>query len=166
MKSATTFLDEAGIPWRRMPEEGPLPPTWDGAVLTLDWNESRDLKPDSVGWAFHEISHYLLAPPSSRSLPNYGLGTDPGGGGRTCAVPGASRSGRIHEDEGSACVLDVLRMLDAGLEESVIQLHVYKYGIEVPAYAYNILAEIGYSREVVHQVHAWIHEATMSFKPG
>lgn len=156
MKPATAYLDQYGIPWRR-PVPGDFRPTWDGEVLTLEWHEKGDTKPNNLGWVFHEISHYLFAPPASRKLPNYGLGMDPGGGAYSERVRGSERGQDPQEDEGAVCILDIILMLEAGLPETVIRFHTNEYNIDVLRQRdLELLAEVGFPPERVEKARPYL----------
>jgi hypothetical protein len=160
VKTAIEYLNEQGIPWRRSGEaEEFLPPTWDGKVLTLDWLERGDALPSSVEWVFHEISHHLLAPRESLRLPNYGLGSDPAGGGETRVVWGASRGRDPDEDESAVCILDLVRMLEEGLSESLIRYHANNYNIHsLGERDFELLGQIGFSRERVERIRPFLSD--------
>jgi hypothetical protein len=158
-KTAIEYLEQRGVPWRRS-EEGQLPPTWDGVVLTLPWTEKGDAHPEHVAWVFHEISHHILAPQESVKLPNYGLGTDPGGGGHSDEVAGASRGRDSDEDESAVCILDLIRMVEEGLNPSFIRSHSGTYNIHnLGERDYELLAEVGYSRDRVSQAIPYLEGA-------
>lgn len=131
------YLELWNIPWRYATAEdyGPYyadvgPPTWDGETLTLPWLRPNDkTRAEDVGWVFHEIAHYVFAPEKSRSLPNFGLGPDPGGGGWAEVVAEASRSSHPFIDEASVCLVTVALMLECGLPAHVIRAHVEEYNI-------------------------------------
>jgi hypothetical protein len=54
-------------------EERPFgSPTWDGC--SIRWPISPSLGPE---WLAHEIAHWLVAPPETREIPNFGFKRDP-----------------------------------------------------------------------------------------
>lgn len=60
------------IKWKKV--DGPMDThTWDGSGL-LRMSEADPLK------AIHDVAHIMLAPPSRRKLPEFGLGEDPSNG--------------------------------------------------------------------------------------
>jgi hypothetical protein len=152
MKTAIEYLGEYNIPWRRHELTSPEQPTWDGSVLTLDWGEKVDSLPSSVEWVFHEISHHLFCPSASLKLSNYGLGTDPAGGGWSSRVRGSERGRNADEDESAVCTLDVVLMHEHEMSETFIKHHISNYNIDTPSErGYELLKQIGVSRERIDQ---------------
>jgi hypothetical protein len=102
-------------------------PTWDGARLHLN----NGINPESPcpGWVYHEVSHHLFAPPSARSIPNYGLGTDPGGGANVDAIPEFFRGSSSQEDESAVCILDIYLMVKDSVSFKEIWDHANDYNI-------------------------------------
>ena len=155
MKTAIEYLEDYGIRWRR--KDGTPRPTWDGEVLTLPWRPEEDGLGGRVGWAVHEISHNIFAPPRARKLPNYGLGTDPSAGAETEEDPTVFRGRDSTDDEAAVCILDLILMLELGLPSEVINEHAKDYSI---AYLYEhdvvLLEEAGIARARVAKVHPFL----------
>jgi hypothetical protein len=70
--------------------------TWNGRRLKVGGLTSSDL--------FHEVAHWLLAPPRRRKLPGYGLGSEPYAGATLMAVVSG---GFASKEEGQASVLGI-----------------------------------------------------------
>lgn len=132
-------------------------PTWDGGVLTLGWQgPSSDSCGESIEWAFHEVSHYLFAPPWARRLPNYGLGSDPGGGANTVVVEGAARSGDTWLDESTVCVLDLILMSKHGMGPEFLDGHSRNYNITGEGTRVDLLLSVGATQEQVRSAMAYL----------
>jgi hypothetical protein len=136
MKTAEELLSLYKVPFRypvSEPSRLHQPPTWDGAVLTLDWIPSQFVYNDgSRGrreWAIHEISHWLLATPEARAVPNYGLGTDPGGGGPSDEDRSVLEGLKPSDIEELALIVDVVIMRRHRLPAAEVQYHIKNYGI-------------------------------------
>ena len=132
--SATQLFDFYKIPWRRtrsLSSYEELPPTWDGKYVNIDWKEEHDSVKENIAWSFHEVSHYLFAPEDSRKIPNYGLGTDPAGGGKSTIDSFYIRGGYAQSDEEACCILDIFLMSLHGQKEDDVRFHMRDYGMTV-----------------------------------
>jgi hypothetical protein len=151
LETVDELLKHYRIPYR-YPKDAPieekLDPTWNGRVLTLEWDkkDSRDFR--NIEWALHEISHHLFAKPETLELPNYGLGSDPGGGGDCEEVPSASRFNNAQIDEDCVCILDLVLLLRHGFYSEEISSHMLHYNIPTPAMEYiDKLTAAGFDRD-------------------
>lgn len=90
-------------------------PTWDGQTLNL-----ADC--DGVAWVLHEVAHMWTA--EFPHLPNYGLGTDPGGGGNTYAE---RHDIEFLNEENMALVVGLWLLTQE--EPAAVTSHVEWYGI-------------------------------------
>lgn len=128
--------------------KGTLAPTWDGTVLTLDWDVKDSTKFEHKEWVLHEISHHLFAKPEARVLPNYGLGTDPGGGDDSEAIPSSWRFSCPVLDEELVCILDLVLMVRHGFSAQEIRAHMRHYNIPEPGIdEIRKLIKIGFAQE-------------------
>lgn len=120
------ILDGHGIPYVESCREYLLArvPTWDGSTLHLPGGVEQDPE-----WTLHELGHWLVAPPASRALPNYGLGTDPGGGANVKWVQDSWRGVTSGEDEAAVCLLDLYLLRKYGFEDLVSD-HKEEYGVK------------------------------------
>jgi hypothetical protein len=151
LETVDELLKHYRIPYR-YPKEAPVTekfdPTWNGRVLTLEWEkrDSRDFR--DIEWALHEISHHLFAKPEALELPNYGLGSDPGGGGDCKEVPSAWRFNDAQIDEECTCILDLVLLLRHGFSSEEVSSHMLHYSIPTPAMEYiDKLTEVGFDRD-------------------
>jgi len=79
---------------------------------------------DDASFVLHELAHCLTG---LRSLPNYGLGGDPGGGADTpCVVTESERASY----ENLALIATVALMKDFGCSDVAIKHYVGSYGFE------------------------------------
>ena len=123
MPSMVNVLKEYGVPYMVDPRYHlAANPTWDGKVLRVP-NEPDKI----VAWVMHEVSHHLVATPEGRKDPNYGLGSDPGGGA-TVSATGNCRGAYPEEDEQAVCLLDLWLLKKHGFEGE-IEHHARDYGI-------------------------------------
>jgi hypothetical protein len=128
--------------------KGTQAPTWDGSILTLDWTAKESTQFDRKEWVLHEISHHLFAKPEARVLPNYGLGTDPGGGDDSEEVPSSWRFDCAQIDEECVCILDLVLLLRHGFYSEEISSHMLHYNIPTPAMEYiDKLTAAGFDRD-------------------
>lgn len=96
---------------------GGIRPTWDGQVL--DTHNASDR-----AWLAHEIAHILTT--HHRELPNYGMGSDPGGGAdseRTLSHP------ECEADENLALIGGVILLIEDGAPDTEVRAHIFEYGI-------------------------------------
>ena len=92
-------------------------PTWNGRDLDLH-------NANNTAWVTHELAHFITS--RARLMPNWGLGTDPGGGaeskrtlsGEACTI-----------DEDKALVGGVILLIHLKESDNVIKAHVEEYGI-------------------------------------
>lgn len=159
--SSIEYLNKYGLPWRRASSlpSGEHSPTWNGQCLTIEWNQEDDSSFSSVEWVIHEISHYLFAPETSRILPNYGLGSDPGGGSYVSKIKGASRGKNSAEDEGAVCILDLILMLEEKISEQFIRRHAENYCIQnLNENDFKLLAQIGIDSDRIERVRPFLYD--------
>lgn len=122
-------------------------PTWDGSVVNVPFKETLT-DGEGVGWLYHEIAHYLFAPKNSRKLPNFGLGTDPGGGGKSEVDHLAYRGVNADDDEGAVCILNLFLMIEDGVDKNLIDVHAENYSIfEFSNYDLHLLQKAGFDPE-------------------
>jgi hypothetical protein len=151
LETVDELLTHYGIPYR-YPQDAPieekLDPTWNGRVLTLEWynKHSKDFK--DIEWVIHELSHHLFAKPEALSLPNYGLGPDPGGGGDCEEVRSAWRFNCAQLDEECVCTLDLVLLLRHGFSLEEVSSHMLHYNIPTPTMeSIDKLTEVGFDRD-------------------
>jgi hypothetical protein len=149
-KSVQEVADEYGIPAIFGVALGCLKPTWDGETLRVIF-PATSRNPEHLGWLYHEVAHHLIASEDARKLPNYGLGTDPGHGGVTPEHPEVWRSSSAKIDEGAACVLNILLMVEDGtLSDEDIRAHAEDYCIDsLSTTDLEILAKVGFPQDRV-----------------
>ena len=124
-------------------------PTWDGAVVNVPFKETIT-DGEGVGWLYHEIAHYLFAPKNSRKLPNYGLGSDPGGGGESEVDDLAYRGKHPQDDEGAVCILNIFLMIEDGVSKTLIHQHASNYMIdEFSQRDLDLLQEAGFDQKKI-----------------
>ncbi len=125
MDTIAAILANYGIPYvdRSVDHAYARVPTWDGARLNLPGPVEDDPQ-----FVFHEVSHHIIAPDHAKKFPNYGLGTDPGGGKCVASVDGSWRGEDPHHDEMSACLLDIWLMHKHGWDR-LIPYHKDMYGV-------------------------------------
>lgn len=119
------ILDGHGIPYVESCQEYRLArvPTWDGKTLHMPGGVEQD-----PAWTLHEVGHWLVAPPASRALPNYGLGTDPGGGANVKRVVNATRGFTAKDVEAAVCLLGLYLLRKYGFED-LHHKHKEEYGV-------------------------------------
>lgn len=114
----TPYLPELftkyNIPWSNRRGQGP---TWDGS--DLDISNATD-----KAWETHEIAHCLTT--EHLSLPNYGLGIDPGGGSYTKRILTLEVA---DFEENKALIGGVLLLIAFGSTELEIIHHIKDYNI-------------------------------------
>jgi hypothetical protein len=110
-------------------------------------------------WTFHEIAHNLFATAEGRRLPNYGLGTDPGGGSVSVWVRGVQRGRDPDEDESAVCILDLILMRRAGLPDNLLRRHAKEYHItDASVKDRELLGQIGITHEQIEDVLPFLYE--------
>jgi len=89
-----------------------------GWQLGYSWN-GRHLRPTGLTLEsqIHEIAHLLLAPPSRRDQPEFGLGPDPY---KRNHVPLTVPQGEADREELDACALQLLLVRLLGLDEAAM----------------------------------------------
>lgn len=93
-------------------------PTWNGKNIDLH-------NADNTAWVTHELAHFITS--SMQSAPNWGMGTDPGGGGKSkcvlskevCAI-----------DEDKALIGGVILLIHLKVTDDVINTHIKEYNID------------------------------------
>lgn len=91
-------------------------PTWDGS--TLDINSATN-----NAWVIHELAHFLTT--KNKELPNWGMGTDPGGGRSKKTLDTATCSA----DEDKALLGGVILLENFGLDVEEVREHINHYNI-------------------------------------
>lgn len=92
-------------------------PTWTGTALNL-------MAAGDDAWVTHEIAHYLTT--KHQDIPNWNLGTDPGGG---CETESSLTEKEQNSEENCALVLGVLLLAQTGASALTIKQHVDIYNI-------------------------------------
>lgn len=110
------LLDAYKMPWAVRYGKGP---TWNGT--NIDISNATD-----TAWIAHELAHFLTT--KSKKLPNWGIGTDPGGGAKSKRMLSKDV---CSFDEDKALIGGVILLQHTDASQLEVRHHIDEYNIDV-----------------------------------